>query len=124
MKMLNLIIHDCLDCPYKCIGDKRYYYCGHIDSPIDHVIIHSTNPEDLEGVLPKWCPLDDFHEWYAPAGTKRGKIGGKPITPRPPPPQDAVGGCNHDFYEVFPSMGDPSNPSGKRCKKCGKQVWY
>jgi len=32
--------------------------------------------------------------------------------------------CDHDFHEVFPSMGDPSNPSGMRCKKCGKQVWF
>ena len=32
--------------------------------------------------------------------------------------------CDHDYYEVHPSMGDASRPSGKRCSKCYHQVWY
>ena len=32
--------------------------------------------------------------------------------------------CDHDYYEVHPSMGDASSPTGKRCRKCNNQVWY
>jgi hypothetical protein len=33
--------------------------------------------------------------------------------------------CNHDWYDVFPSMGEDFNfPSGRRCSKCLKQEWH
>ena len=32
--------------------------------------------------------------------------------------------CDHDYLEVHPSGGDPSSPTGKRCRKCNNQVWY
>ena len=32
--------------------------------------------------------------------------------------------CDHSWYDVHPSFGDPSNPCGRRCSKCNKQEWY
>lgn len=32
--------------------------------------------------------------------------------------------CDHDFYDIHPSFGDPSMPTGKRCSKCNHQIFY
>lgn len=71
-KILHMEIEACIDCPlakhttYKDHLEQKcgYFYCGHIDSPTDYVIVRNEDNEDfvlnfeqLEEVMPDWCPL-------------------------------------------------------------------
>jgi len=70
LKYLYMHVNDCLECPLKKFNPKEgYFYCGHIESPENHVIIkvggekrdsrdyYIQDFEILEGCMPKWCPL-------------------------------------------------------------------
>ena len=52
------------------------------------------------------------------------KYGKVTITTFDTPPEPCEGGGLHEDYEVHPSMGDPLYPSGVRCRKCQRQIWY
>lgn len=69
--MKTLLIDDidgCLACPLVRPNSKEgYFYCGHIDSPEDHVIkrmdkLFVLDFELIEDYLPEWCPLPDTEE--------------------------------------------------------------
>ena len=60
MKLLRLELSTCEECPLaKFNPGEKFFYCGHIDSPDDHVIKFTCDPSELDFV-PEWCPLEDL----------------------------------------------------------------